>query len=518
VDAPCWRISGTHCRTDIGGEPIKKLELCCSCSVFRDSVDEAAFGPAFDEIAAHLVRYREMLQDRDQQLREVSMQLALGVSEVLDVLVRVTRGEYDARITGTSGMEVLEKLKEVTNGTINALVDEMHSRQQAAQQQQRLERGLQQAQKMEALGRLAGGVAHDFNNMLTVITSSAELLSRRLSDNEQASRIIASISQAGDRSATLVRRLLTFSRSSLTEPEVISPREVLRGMLDMLCRLMGEDVRLLLDVDADTSRVRVDRGQIEQVVLNLAVNARDAMPMGGTLTISTRDVRLEPDHPWRPVLADAGEYVMISATDTGVGMDEETAAKIFEPFFTTKEASKGTGLGLTVVHGTVSRSGGHIHVESAPGEGTGIHIFLPRVGGVETPPAVPPTPRSSRGSETLLVVEDDDMVRPIVEEMLLEDGYQVITAAGAAEALRHLEADDGTIALLLTDVVMPEVGGCELAARARELRPDLKVVFMSGYADSAIAERGISPAEAHILSKPFTVAALARKIRTVLDR
>jgi hypothetical protein len=354
--------------------------------------------------------------------------------------------------------------------------------------------------------------------MLTVINNSAVLVAKRLPDGDPLGRTVGAIAQAGERAASLVRRLLAFSRSSLTEPEDICPGDVLTGMVDMLEKLLGEDVELTLAVAPDTGSVRADRGQIEQVVLNLTVNARDAMASGGSLAIETSNVSLEAAHPWLPVLAKQGRYVMLTVTDSGCGMDEPTQTRVFEPFFTTKEVGKGTGLGLTMVHGIVTRSDGHVCVESEVGRGTSFRIFLPQVTDAVVEDAPAPIEAVSTSGETLLVVEDNDMVRALVEEVLREEGYRVVTAADASQAIEACRQQVGPIHLMLTDVVMPKVSGCELAEQAASIRPEMKVIFMSGYADSAVAQRGVRPSEGHFLPKPFTNDALIAKIREVLSQ
>ena len=516
TDELCWQTEGAHCRTEVLDELRDKLELCCACEVFKRSIDPESLDATFDQIAQQLRRYRLLVEDRDRELKGVSMELAIGVSEVLDALVRVADGEHEARVAGSSSIELLEQLKKVTNRTIEALVQEMVDRQRTAEERQHLESALQQAQKMEALGRLAGGVAHDFNNMLTVINNSAGLVARRLPAGDPLGRTVGAIAQAGERAASLVRRLLAFSRSSLTEPEVICPSDVLTGMADMLDKLLDEDVELTLALAPETGSVRADRGQIEQVMLNLAVNARDAMDNGGSLAIETANVTLDAGHRWLPVLAKEGRYVMLCMSDTGRGMDEQTQARMFEPFFTTKEIGKGTGLGLTMVHGIVSRSDGHVCVESEVGRGTTFRIFLPEVQQVVRAETLAPVEEAATSGATVLVVEDNVMVRRLVEEVLREEGYQVVAAAEATEAIEVCQQRAGPIHLMLTDVVMPKVSGCELAARVASIRPDMKVIFMSGYADSAVAQRGVRPSDGHFLPKPFKTEALVDMIRKVI--
>jgi PAS domain S-box-containing protein len=375
---------------------------------------------------------------------------------------------------------------------------------------------LQQAQKMEAVGRLAGGVAHDFNNLLTVISGYCGLMMAQLSKDDPFYHQAEEMSRAAERAASLTRQLLAFSRRQVIQPAVLDLNALLADMEKMLRRLIGEDVDLVASFEPALGRVKADPGQLEQVVLNLAVNARDAMPQGGRLSIRTANVQLDADDAARPADVKPGSYVMLALADTGTGMDPAVLSRIFEPFFTTKEKGKGTGLGLSTVYGIVKQSGGHVAVESAPGRGSTFRVYLPRVEEDVGPPPPPPPPLR-RGTETILLVEDEDMLRGLVREMLRKAGYLVLEARQGGEALLHCERHAGTIHMMLSDVVMPQMSGPELAERLRRLRPGMKVLFMSGYTDEAIVHHGVLRPGVAFVHKPFTAEGLAAKIQEVLD-
>ncbi|HTI05591.1 MAG TPA: response regulator [Gemmatimonadales bacterium] len=382
--------------------------------------------------------------------------------------------------------------------------------------QRELETQLAQAQKMEAIGRLAGGVAHDFNNLLTIILSYSDLLLQDLPPTSSDRDDVAQIQKAAQGAADLTRQLLAFSRQQVLQPKVVDLNLAILGIEKLLARVLREDITLRCTLAPDAGSVRVDPGQLEQVVMNLAVNARDAMPDGGQLTIETANVELDEAYLRGHALAKPGRYVMLAVTDTGMGMDAVTQARIFEPFFTTKDVGKGTGLGLATVQGIVQQSGGHIWVYSEAGHGTVFKIYLPRVEEAATREE-PPAAEATGGTETVLVVEDVAAVRAVACEMLRRYGYRVLDAADATAALALARSHRETIHLLLTDVVMPDVSGSVLAERLRALRPDMKVLFMSGYTDDAIFRHGILAEGISYLQKPFTTVSLAAKVRAVLD-
>jgi two-component system cell cycle sensor histidine kinase/response regulator CckA len=384
----------------------------------------------------------------------------------------------------------------------------------------RMEEQLRQSQKMEAVGRLAGGVAHDFNNLLTAISGYSDLLLHRLPDYSTLRRDVEEIRKAGDRAAALTRQLLAFSRRQVLQPKVLDLNGVVTKMGQMLRRLVGEDIGLSIDLSPSLSRVKADPGQIEQVIVNLAVNARDAMPDGGRITIATADAELSPAYAAAHPEVRPGPHVLLSVADTGQGMSDETQAHLFEPFFTTKERGKGTGLGLATVYGIVQQSGGHIRVNSAADRGSTFLVYLPRVeapeDGVQGTDR-PLLPHPSPGTETVLLAEDEEVLRRLAREILSGNGYKVLEAANGREALLLSEAHRGEIHLLLTDVVMPKMSGRELGERIRLLRPDLRILYMSGYTDDAILRHGVLEDGIPFLQKPFTPEALARKVREVLD-
>ena len=381
-----------------------------------------------------------------------------------------------------------------------------------------LELQLLQSQKMEAVGRLAGGVAHDFNNLLTVIKGYGELMLSELKTNDPMRAEVEEIQKAADRAASLTRQLLAFSRRQVMAAKVIDLNSVVENMDKLLRRLLGEDVELNTLLDPNLGAVKADPGQIEQVIMNLAVNARDAMPHGGKLTIETGNIDLDTFYAREHVTVAAGPYVMIAVSDTGVGMDSETQARIFEPFFTTKEQGKGTGLGLSTVYGIIKQSGGYIWVYSESGRGTTFKVYLPRVGEtVEAEGAGGPAHESHRGTETVLLVEDEDGVRALIRQVLVRNGYHVLEARHGEEALMLAEGHRNIIHLLLTDVVLARMSGRELAQRLGPQRPEMQVIFMSGYTDEAIVHHGMLTPGTTFLQKPFTTDSLMHKLREILD-
>jgi PAS domain S-box-containing protein len=381
-----------------------------------------------------------------------------------------------------------------------------------------LEDQFRQVQKMEAVGRLAGGVCHDFNNLLTIINGYSDMLLAVLHKGDPMLEFAEQIRKAGERAVALTRQLLAFSRKQVLQPEVLDLKALMTDMGKMLRRLIGEDIDLKLASDTNLWRVKADPGQIEQVILNLCVNARDAMPQGGKLTLETRNVELDAHyatlHPDTP----PGQYVLLAVSDTGFGMDPQTQVRIFEPFFTTKEAGKGTGLGLAIVHGIVNQSSGHVQVYSEPGVGTTFKIYLPReqqpVAGRKSHQSVA---RPRRGTETVLLVEDDDAVRALTRIILEKNGYRVMEARNGGEALLLCERHKDPIHLLVSDVVMPQMSGGQLAERLASLQPAMKVLLMSGYTDEAILRHGSLETDMPFLHKPFSPDALTQKVREVLD-
>jgi PAS domain S-box-containing protein len=383
---------------------------------------------------------------------------------------------------------------------------------------EKLEAQLRQAQKMEAIGRLAGGVAHDFNNLLTAIIGNADLTLMSLDKDSPLQENIEEIKKAGHRAASLTRQLLAFSRKQVLQPKVLSLNEVITGLNKMLGRMIGEDVELETFMEPDLGRIKADPGQIEQVLLNLAVNARDAMPQGGKLTIKTANVDLDEEHFRRHAeQMQPGPYVMLSVSDTGIGMNEEVLSHIFEPFFTTKETGKGTGLGMATVYGIIDQNNGYIWPYSEPEQGTTFKIYLPKIEGeVESGQKEKTRKKISHASETILMVEDNDEVRNLARNILQRYGYKVLEAENGEEALR-ISQQQQTIHLMLTDVVMPGMSGRELAECIQSQRSEIKVLYMSGYTDSAIVHHGVLTSGVNFIQKPFTPEKLTSKIREVLD-
>jgi two-component system cell cycle sensor histidine kinase/response regulator CckA len=380
------------------------------------------------------------------------------------------------------------------------------------------EEQLRQSQKLEAIGQLAGGVAHDFNNLLTAINGYSALALRRVGDNHPISSYLEEIKKAGDRAANLTRQLLAFGRKQLLQPLAINLNDIVGDMIKLLKRLIGEDVQLVTRPAADLKQIKADPGQLEQVLVNLVVNARDAMPGGGTVTIETANTTLDGAYASRHVGVTPGDYVVLAISDTGIGMDHDTCSRIFEPFFTTKEEGKGTGLGLSTVYGIIKQSGGNVWVYSEPGKGSTFKVYLPQVedeitAGKDSKAAM----TLKRGSETVLLVEDEEMVRKLASELLEENGYVVLSASGGEEAINVGKKHSDHIHLLITDVVMPKISGKEVAEQLKKVHPETKVLFMSGYTDEAIVHHGIVDSHIAFIQKPFSENALAQKIREVLD-
>lgn len=376
---------------------------------------------------------------------------------------------------------------------------------------------LLQSQKMAVVGHLTGGVVHDFNNLLTIIGGHAELLLARLPPDAPMRDSLAQIRGASARAAALTRQLLAFSRKQVVEPKVLDLNTLIKDTEKMIRRLVGEDVALQTQFASRLNPVKVDPSQMDQVILNLVVNARDAMPRGGRLSIKTSNVALNKKLPKTCPPLDPGSYVALVVRDTGYGMTSEVKARIFEPFFTTKNIGKGTGLGLTVVHGILKQNGGHISVESKPGAGTTFKIYFPAAQASTLRVAHVEPQTNARGCETVLLVEDEETLRNLGAVVLETYGYRVLTAADGKEALRLAQRHNGKLDLLLTDVVMPGISGCELAATLRARRPDLKVLFLSGYTEEDMVSRGILNVGSSFLNKPFSPASLVAKIRQVLD-
>ena len=412
-------------------------------------------------------------------------------------------------------------LRDSKDNIIGALetVQDITARKVAEEEKAKLEEQFRQSQKMEGIGRLAGGIAHDFNNMLSVIMGHAEIALEQTDRSESLHTHLTEILQAAERSADLTRQLLAFSRKQILTPEVMDLNKVISGIEKMLKRLIGEDIDFIFLPSSDLGRINADRGQMEQVIMNLAINARDAMPKGGKLTLETLNVELDEEYAAEHVDVEPGSCIMIAMTDSGCGMDEETSSMIFEPFYTTKESGKGTGLGLSTVYGIVKQSGGHVSVYSEPGKGTTLNIYIPRVESTCSEESIIEKQHTAlKGSETILLIEDDDAVRRIVINMLEDSGYTILETSDGKDALRIFREDEGSISLVLSDVVMPGMNGRELVDQIEVLAPGIAVLFMSGYTDNAIQHHGVLEPGTAFIEKPFTKISLMQKIRDLLDR
>jgi len=401
-----------------------------------------------------------------------------------------------------------------------AVVRDISARKQAEAEREKLEEQLRLSQRLEAIGSLAGGIAHDFNNLLSVILCCTDFAMAGVRENDRVREELLEVKKAGERAVALTRQILAFSRKQILQPVVLNLNQIAAGVEKMLRRILGEDIDYLQALAPDLGLVRADPGQVEQVLMNLVVNARDAMPNGGKLTIETHNVDLDAEYAARHVAVAPGPYICFAVTDTGCGMDKQTQARIFEPFFTTKEKGKGTGLGLSTVYGIVKQSGGNIWVYSEPGQGTTFKVYLPRdlsASTTVTGSRLPAIQDQLRGTETVLLVEDEEAVRDVAKRILHEAGYTVLTAATPDDALLACKTQQGKIHLLLTDVVMPQMSERTLADRLMVARPGIKVLYMSGYADDAILHHGTLAPGTQFIGKPFSAANLARRVREVLD-
>jgi PAS domain S-box len=443
-----------------------------------------------------------------EDIDRVLAELAKGPTTGFEVEYRIQRPDGSVRWIWDRGFPVLGADGDVYR--VAGLAEDITERK-------KLEEQLLQSQKMEAIGQLAGGVAHDFNNLLTAIIGYSDLVLRKLPPDDPIAKHVEQIRRSGERAAGLTRQLLAFSRKQILQPRILDLNSVVREIEEILRRLIGEDIELIVDIDPSLGVVRADPGQIEQVLLNLAVNARDAMNGSGKLEISTTNVFFDEAAATSMELS-AGEYISLSVKDTGTGIDAELIEHIFEPFFTTKETGKGTGLGLSTVYGIVRQSEGHAAVESALGVGTTFNIFLPRVPDVTiTHPEVRPGNIESSGSETILLVEDETVVRDLIENILIDNGYQVHRASNGLEALDIAVSHGLYPNLLITDVVMPGISGCELASRFEAMYSGIKVIFMSGYTDDQALGADTADGVRSYIQKPFHPNELVEKVRAVLD-
>jgi PAS domain S-box-containing protein len=455
-------------------------------------------------------------EDREH-LRQVMAELLADPAKVTNFEFRALHLDGSVRRLEATGTNMLGD--PAVRGLVANLRD-ITERKHAEEALRRTEEQLREARKMEAIGSLASGVAHDFNNLLSVILSYATMLAGDLNVGDPMREDLEEIRAAGERAAVLTRQLLAFSRQQILNPKTLNLNEVVTGMERMVRRLIGDHIELGINTAPSLDKVTVDPSQIEQVIMNLAVNARDAMPRGGKITFETSNVDLDDRALAEELGVTLGPYVVLTIADTGVGMDDATKLRMFEPFFTTKERGKGTGLGLATVFGIVKQSGGGIAAQSEPGAGTIFKVYLPRVAlgvPVEWRPSQVPSNATARGTETILLVEDEERVRSLARTILRRNGYQVLEAQSGGDALLICEQYIATIDLLLTDVVMPRMSGRQLAERLRTVRPAMKVLFMSGYTDTAIVNRGVLDPGISFLQKPLTPEMMTRKVREVLD-
>ena len=469
-------------------------------------------GRAYD---ACLVDYR---LGADSGLQLIEAAIAAGYRGPLILLTG--RGDHDVDVTAMKAGAADYLVKdELTSQLLERVIRHAVEREAADLALRQSEDHLRQSQKMEAVGSLAGGVAHDFNNLLSIILSYSELCADALTSDDPMRADLAQISEAGLRAAGLTRQLLAFSHQQVLEPRILDLNDVFSKMEPMLRRLIGEDVDLVSLPARHLCRVKADPGQVEQVIMNLVINARDAMPRGGKITVSTTDVELNEAYASRNVGVTAGAHVLLTVGDSGTGMSRATLARVFEPFFTTKEVGKGTGLGLSTVFGIVRQSGASICVDSELGVGSEFKIYFPTVEGAVASLSEPPAPDrpSLHGTETILLVEDDERLRALLRTILLKFGYVVLEAQNAGDALLLCEQAEQSIDLLLTDVVMPRMSGRQLAERLLLDRPEMKVIYMSGYTNDAVVRHGVLDSTIAFLQKPLTPGPLIRKVRQVLD-
>jgi nitrogen-specific signal transduction histidine kinase len=402
---------------------------------------------------------------------------------------------------------------------IRSTIQDITERKRAEEKMVSLQEQLRQSQKMEAVGRLAGGIAHDFNNLLTVIHGHCEISLLQLQGNNPLREDIVEIKKAADRAANLTRQLLAFSRRQIMEMKVIDLNALVRELEKMVRRVMGEDIELVTVLDQSLGKIKMDPGQMEQVILNLVINARDAMPSGGKFILETTNVHLDEEYARTHMSVEPGHFVMLSVTDTGSGMSPQVKERLFEPFFTTKEKGKGTGLGLSTVYGIMKQSGGNIWVYSEPGRGTNFRIYMPRVDlEADSLSHRDDTVSMLYGNETILLAEDEPSVRGLAARVLRNQGYKILEAVNGSEALQIANKHKEQIHLLLTDIVMPQIGGKELYDQLKPLRPNLKVLFTSGYTENAIVHQGELPPGVAFLQKPFSPIFLTHKVREILDQ
>jgi signal transduction histidine kinase len=492
---------------------LDQIEGTCYAPSWVSSYTAALVAAGEGSYDVCLVDYRLGAEDGIALVREL---IAEGCDTPIIVVTGLGDRAVDIEATSAGAADYLIK-GEVTPALLERTIRYAMRHHADMSALRESEEGLRQGQRMEAVGRFAGGVAHDFNNMMSAVVGFSALVLGALAEDDPLRAWVKEIERAGERASEMTKQLLAFTRKQVLLPRVLDLNAVVRDVSELLSRLIGEDVELVLDLAPQLHAVEADSGQLEQVIVNLAVNARDAMPGGGTLTITSANAELGDGATTQAELG-PGSYVTLAVSDTGEGMDADTVQKIFEPFFTTKEEGKGTGLGLATVFGIVKQSGGDIRVHSKAGQGSTFTICLPRAAApvlrLEVPERAPATPR---GHETILLVEDEDVVRHLEREVLLSSGYTVLEAAGPLEAIELASRHEGVIHLLLTDLVMPGMNGQELARRLAAERPDMAMIFASGYTDDAFVRRGMVDLAGSFLAKPLTPLSITRKVREVLD-
>ena len=480
---------------------------------------EATFGWSAEEAAGqHLSALIIPSQYRKAHERGLKHFLATGEGRVLNKRIEITALRRD----GTEFPVELSVSPMRSGDTFifSAFIRDISERKLAEEKLRLSEEQLRMSQKLEAVGQLAGGVAHDFNNILTVITGYSDILMKKTAEDDPNRGKVEEIKRAAERASSLTHQLLAFSRKQVLQPKLFKLNTLVADIGKMLQRLIGEDIELAMVLTDDSAEINADPGQIEQVLMNLVVNARDAMPNGGKITIETANVEIDRAYAETHIAVQPGSYAMLAVSDNGVGMDDETKKHIFEPFYTTKEQGKGTGLGLSTVYGIVNQSGGNIWVYSEAGQGTIFKIYLPRVSRTSSAPQMDSDAVGlmvSGGTETILLVEDEPQIRKMAFEFLTESGYEVLAASNGIEALRILEEVSAPVHLILTDVIMPQMNGRELVERVALLRPGTKVLFMSGYTNDAIVRHGVLDSGTWFIQKPFSPDALGSKVREVLD-
>ena len=509
----------------------RTADLIASERLYRSTFDDAPVGIAHMSLERRYLRVNQRLCDlfgySREELQGEDAQTLLQSEDLpgeLEALDRMAAGSLDRhtvpekRYTRKDGAFVYARLKRSVHRDASGAALYFITVIEDMTEQRALEAQVRQAGKMDAIGQLAAGVAHDFNNLLTVVLSYCELLTDGLATDSPIRADLREIQGAGTRAVDLTRQLLAFSRKQVLQPRVVDLSEVVTGMENMLRRLIGEDMELTTVGGPGLARVLVDPGQMEQVIMNLAVNARDAMPAGGAIRIEVAEVSLDEAFASEHVGVKAGPHVVLSLADTGTGIDKATQARMFEPFFTTKVSGKGTGLGLATVFGIVRQSGGTIWVDSEMGRGTTFRVYFPTVEAAELaqPKSITAPPPELRGSETVLLVEDEEQVRSVVRTILRKYGYNVLEAQGGGDAFLLCEQHEGAIDLLVTDVVMPRMNGRQLAERLAPLRPSMRVLYMSGYTDDEIVRHGVLGGVTAFIQKPITPETLARKIRETL--